>query len=64
MIFTILTNKLGGYYNLRQRFKKTNSKFLKKIYSVWKIAQAGQSDFDRGAAGHRKCRESCGGFSY
>src|SRR3989344_5081389 len=34
MIFTILTNKLGGYYNLRQRFKKTNSKFLKKIYSI------------------------------
>lgn len=32
MIFTFLTNKLGGYYNLRQRYKKTTSSVKKKIY--------------------------------
>lgn len=32
MIFAFLTNKLGGYYNLRNRYKNSNSKFLKKIY--------------------------------
>lgn len=34
MIFAILTNKLGGYYNVRQRYKSSNSKFFKKIYSI------------------------------
>lgn len=33
MIFTFITNKFGGYYPMRQRFKKTNSTFLKKLYS-------------------------------
>jgi serine O-acetyltransferase len=32
MIFSVLTNKLGGYYNLRNRFINSNSKFLKKGY--------------------------------
>ena len=32
MIFKLITNKLGGYYCLRQRYKKTNSKFMKKVY--------------------------------
>jgi len=32
MIFTFLTNKFGGYYSLRQKYKKSNSKIFKKIY--------------------------------
>ncbi|MBP9600252.1 MAG: serine acetyltransferase [Lutibacter sp.] len=34
MIFTFLTNKLGGYNSLRQKFKKSNSSLIKKIYLI------------------------------
>lgn len=32
MIFTFLTNKLGGYYSLRQKFKGSNASLIKKFY--------------------------------
>ncbi len=32
MIFKLLTQKFGGYYQLRERYKNTNSKLLKKVY--------------------------------
>lgn len=32
MIFTFITNKLGGYYGLRQKYKKSKSSFAKKMY--------------------------------
>jgi serine O-acetyltransferase len=34
MIFTILTKYLGGYYNLRQKFKKSKSRQMKFFYSI------------------------------
>lgn len=33
MVFAFITNKLGGYYAMRQRFEKTNSPLSKKLYS-------------------------------
>ena len=33
MIFKLLTQKIGGYYQLRERYKNTDSKLLKKIYA-------------------------------
>jgi serine O-acetyltransferase len=33
MIFIFITNKFGGYNQIRRRFKETHSKFLKKVYS-------------------------------
>lgn len=32
MIFSILTKKIGGYYSLRQRYLRSNSRVKKKIY--------------------------------
>ena len=32
MIFSIIVNRLGGYYPLRQKHNSTKSKTLKKIY--------------------------------
>ncbi len=33
MIYTIVTNRLGGYNGLRKRFSDTNSIYLKKLYA-------------------------------
>jgi len=33
MIFIFITNKFGGYNRIRQRYKETHSKFLKKVYA-------------------------------
>lgn len=33
MFFTVLVNKIGGYYSLRQKYLSTNSSVKKRIYS-------------------------------
>ena len=34
MIFTVLTKKLGGYYNLRRKFENSNSSLMRSVYST------------------------------
>jgi serine O-acetyltransferase len=33
MVFSFITNKLGGYYSLRQKYLKSNSNLFKRLYS-------------------------------